>query len=123
MDRVIVSRLIESPPEQYPQAPFHYLLGCYARSSQELRSISVALPDDVRQKLQESIFAARDLIISYTGLVFMGGLVPEVGFKAHAGAHAGSHSDMCQIYTEAAAGLALSTAAIIDLPRARLDAT
>jgi ubiquitin conjugation factor E4 B len=84
LDRVIVSRLIESPPEQYPQLPFHYLLGCYARSSQELRSISVALPDEVRQKLQESIFAARDLVISYTGLVFMGGLVPEVGLTSHA---------------------------------------
>jgi hypothetical protein len=78
LDRVIVSRLIENPPEPYPQLPFHYLLGCYARASQELRSISLGWPAEVQRQLQEAVFAARELVVSYAGLVFMGGVVPEV---------------------------------------------
>lgn len=32
IDRVLVARLIESPQADYPQAPVHYLLGCYQRA-------------------------------------------------------------------------------------------
>lgn len=42
LDRMLVARLIEAPPADYPQPPIHYLMGCYERSSEELRRAGVS---------------------------------------------------------------------------------
>lgn len=77
LDRVIVNRIIEAAPEQYPQQPFHYLLGCYTRAGNELRS---AGQDAAGQELRAVLDACRQLLVSYAGLILMGaGVVPEVG--------------------------------------------
>lgn len=80
IDRIIVHRLIIEPPEQYPQQPFHYLLGCFARATQELRAGPSA-------ELRAAIEACTALLESYAGLILTrDGLVPEVrpqGRSAH----------------------------------------
>jgi hypothetical protein len=76
LDRIIVNRIIEAAPEHYPQQPFHYLLGCYSRAADELRSIG---QDAARQQLRTAVDACRPLLVSYAGLIIMGaGVVPEV---------------------------------------------
>lgn len=78
LDRVIVNRIIEAAPEQYPQQPFHYLLGCYTRAGNELRSTG---QDAAGQELRAVLDACRQLLVSYAGLILMGaGVVPEVGW-------------------------------------------
>lgn len=79
LDLILVNRLIESPPEQYPQAPFAYLLGCFARASSELRAVSPRIDPAVQQQVQATIAACRQSIVSYAGLILTGsGVVPEV---------------------------------------------
>lgn len=76
LDRIIVSRLIESAPEQYPQQPFHYLLGCYNRAAAEQRSLG---QDAAGQQLGAVVDACKQLLVSYAGLVLTSaGVVPEV---------------------------------------------
>jgi hypothetical protein len=76
LDRIIVSRLIESAPAQYPQQPFPYLLGCYSRAANEQRSLG---QDAAGQQLREALEACKQLLVSYAGLVLVGaGVVPEV---------------------------------------------
>ena len=80
LDRVIVNRLIEAPPNQYPLPPFQYLLACFAQCSQELRSIPTRESAESQQLIQEDIVACRDLLVSYASLILTGsGVVPEVG--------------------------------------------
>lgn len=76
LDRIIVARLIESPPTGYPQAPLHYLLGCYARSSEEQRSRAV-LEDP---KLLATVASCKELIVSYA-MLCLHGVVPQVTSK------------------------------------------
>ncbi|GFR50779.1 hypothetical protein Agub_g13044, partial [Astrephomene gubernaculifera] len=71
MDRVLVARLIESPPANYPQPPIHYLLGCYERSSEELRKAGA------NERVKAAVAAARDLILNYTGLALFAGMLPQ----------------------------------------------
>ncbi len=78
LDSVIVSRLIESPPSSYPQFPLHYLLGCYARASAEMRTRAVA---DSPQ-LSAAVQACKELIVSYAGLLLVAGVVPQVSLQS-----------------------------------------
>jgi hypothetical protein len=79
LDLIFVNRLIESPPEQYPQPPFQYLLGCFGRAVNELRSVSPRHPPEVQQHLQGSIAACKELLVSYAALILTSsGVVPEV---------------------------------------------
>jgi hypothetical protein len=81
LDRIIVSRLIESAPEQYPQQPFHYLLGCYNRAATEQRSLG---QDAAGQQLRAVVDACKQLLVSYAGLVLIrAGVVPEVSKDTH----------------------------------------
>lgn len=76
IDRVIVARLIESPPEpEYPQPPLQYLFGCYARLVDEARTRQVS----EKPGLVAALSACRELLVSYTGLVLAGGIIPHVG--------------------------------------------
>ncbi|KXZ45643.1 hypothetical protein GPECTOR_52g43 [Gonium pectorale] len=71
LDRVIVARLIESPPANYPQPPIHYLMGCYERSSEELRRAGAS------EAVKVAVAAARDLILNYAGLALFAGMVAQ----------------------------------------------
>lgn len=79
LDLVFVNRLMESPPEQYPQQPFHYLLACFARSSSELRSMSPRLDAATQQQVQGTVVACRELIVQYASLLLTDtGVIPQV---------------------------------------------
>ncbi|EFJ51708.1 hypothetical protein VOLCADRAFT_87432 [Volvox carteri f. nagariensis] len=71
LDRVLVSRLIESPPSNYPQPPIHYLMGCYERSSEELRRAGT------NEQVKAAVAAARDLVLNYAGLALFAGIVAQ----------------------------------------------
>jgi ubiquitin conjugation factor E4 B len=75
IDRVIVARLIESPPEDYPQPPLQYLFGCYSRLVDEARTRQVS----DKPGLVSALSACRELLVSYTGLVLAGGIIPHLG--------------------------------------------
>ncbi|GBF98629.1 ubiquitin conjugation factor E4-like [Raphidocelis subcapitata] len=79
LDRAIVARLIEAPPPAYPQPPLHYLLGCYARASDALRSASGGRGDAAeRARLVEVVSEARAQVVQYAVLLLSGsGVVPE----------------------------------------------
>lgn len=82
LDRVIVSRLIESPPGSYSQPPFHYLLGCYSRASDQLRAVggapSAKYDADAKQRLCDMVAEARGQVVQYAALLLSGsGVVPE----------------------------------------------
>jgi len=80
LDRLIVARLIESPPENYPQTPVQYLLGCYRRADDELRSRTVA----ENPQLLSTGQSCKDLVVNYAGLTIPGGIVPHIGAEAEA---------------------------------------
>lgn len=85
LDRIIVARLIEAPPANYPQPPFHYLLGCYARAGDQLRAVSSAprLDAAAKQQLSDLAHEARAQVVQYASLLLSaGGVVPEVGRHA-----------------------------------------
>lgn len=81
LDRAIVARLIEAPPSSYPQPPLHYLLGCYGRASDALRSAGGGRGDAAeRARLVEVVSEARAQLVQYAVLLLSGsGVVPEVG--------------------------------------------
>ncbi|KAG2487016.1 hypothetical protein HYH03_014386 [Edaphochlamys debaryana] len=71
LDRALVARLIESPPPNYSQPPIHYLLGCYERSTEELRR------GGSNEAVKAAVATARDLILNYAGLALFAGVVPQ----------------------------------------------
>lgn len=75
LDRLIVARLIESPPADYPQTPVQYLLGCYQRADDEMRNRTVAGSPQLSGTEQ----CCRDLVVNYAGLTLSGGIVPHLG--------------------------------------------
>jgi hypothetical protein len=75
LDRLVVARLIETPPHNYPQSPVAYLMKCYNRALDEARSRAVT---DSAQ-LQEAVKACRELIINYSGLALAGDIIPHNG--------------------------------------------
>lgn len=81
LDRLIVARLIESPPDDYPQTPLQYLLGCYRRADDELRSRTVADSPQLMGTAQ----CCRDLVVNYAGLTLPGGIVPHIGPEVRKG--------------------------------------
>ncbi|GFH06625.1 U-box domain-containing protein, partial [Haematococcus lacustris] len=75
LDRVVVARLIESPPEDYPQSPLQYLLGCYSRAIEEARTKAVA----DKPVLISALASCKELLVSYASLTLNGGIIPHVG--------------------------------------------
>ncbi len=75
LDRLVVARLIEAPPDDYPQAPLQYIMRCYARAADEARGKHVA----ASPALQATVQLCRELAINYAGLTLAGGIVPHVG--------------------------------------------
>ena len=54
IDRAIMARLLD-PPEQYPQWPLHYLIGCYGRATAEIRALSTLKDKDAANRIQLDI--------------------------------------------------------------------
>lgn len=77
LDRVLISRLMEEAPPTYPLWPFQYLVGCYARASQELRNLSSVRDAAAQAQTQQAVATAKAYAISYAGLVLTGGVIPE----------------------------------------------
>ncbi|GLC36221.1 hypothetical protein PLESTB_001367200 [Pleodorina starrii] len=71
LDRVVVARLIESPPADYPQPPIHYLMGCFERASEEYRRAGA------NEQVKAAVISARDLILNYAGLALFAGIVAQ----------------------------------------------
>lgn len=68
IDRAIMARLLD-PPEQYPQWPLHYLIGCYGRATAEIRQISSLRDKDAANRLQLDLQYCKELIASNAGLL------------------------------------------------------
>lgn len=75
LDRLLVARLIEAPPPDYPQTPFQYLLGAYRRADDELRARGVAESPELSGTAQ----ACKDLVVNYASLCLAGGILPHLG--------------------------------------------
>ena len=68
IDRAIMARLLDAP-EQYPQWPLHYLIGCYGRATAEIRQISSLRDKDAASRLQLDLQYCKELIASNAGLL------------------------------------------------------
>ncbi len=68
IDRAIMARLLDAP-EQYPQWPLHYLMGCYGRATAEFRSLSTLRDKDAANRLQTNLQYCKELVASNAGLL------------------------------------------------------
>lgn len=68
IDRAIMARLLDAP-EQYPQWPLHYLIGCYGRATAEIRALSTLRDKDAASRIQLDIQYCKELIASNAGLL------------------------------------------------------
>ena len=71
-----MSRL-SNPPASYPQWPVQYLMGCYARASEETRSVSLLKDASDQQRLIDTLTLARQLAVSYTGFILTLEMFPQ----------------------------------------------
>lgn len=80
LEEVIVARLIDEPPEDYPYSPFNYLLYVYSNINKEMRKTETRsnLTPELIDTLKSTLFKLRDLIVSYCGLVFVPEVIPLV---------------------------------------------
>ncbi|GAB4813256.1 hypothetical protein N2152v2_000302, partial [Parachlorella kessleri] len=76
LERVLMARLSD-PPSAYPQWPVHYLIGCYARAAEELRSVSHLKSPGDQARLAEALGLARQLAVSYVGLTLYMDMFPQ----------------------------------------------
>ncbi|GMH33488.1 hypothetical protein BSKO_01322 [Bryopsis sp. KO-2023] len=78
LDRVFVARLIEHGGQITQPTPCNYLLGCYGRASDELRTLSSKFQNAAdRAKIQPALQEIKSLVVSYFGLLFAGGVIPQ----------------------------------------------
>lgn len=68
IDRAIMARLLDAP-EQYPQWPLHYLIGCYGRATAEIRALSTLRDKHAASRIQLDIQYCKELIASNAGLL------------------------------------------------------
>eukprot|EP00951_Prasinocladus_malaysianus_P046943 scaffold648216_cov53-Prasinocladus_malaysianus.AAC.1 len=80
LERVLWARL-SFIPAGYPQTPLAYLMGCYTRATSELRPRSAASPGgrnaEAQQALTDALVYAKQLIVSYTGLMLNMDMFPQ----------------------------------------------
>ncbi|GAB4822698.1 hypothetical protein N2152v2_009744 [Parachlorella kessleri] len=81
LERVLMARLSD-PPSAYPQWPVHYLIGCYARAAEELRSVSHLKSPGDQARLAEALGLARQLAVSYVGLTLYMDMFPQASGTA-----------------------------------------
>ena len=75
LERVLMARLMEPSPEW----PAQYLLGCYGRASAEIRASPGLKDAALVQHVQAALLYAKQLIVSYAGLVLIMDMFPQVG--------------------------------------------
>ena len=63
-----MARLLDAP-EQYPQFPLHYLIGCYDRATAEMRALSSLRDKGAANRLQQDLQYCKELIASNAGLL------------------------------------------------------
>lgn len=80
LDRMLMARLLD-PPEDYPQWPLQYLLGCYARASQEIRALTTLKDKQSADTVQLDLQYCKQLIARNAGLLLSMGLFPQVNCK------------------------------------------
>ena len=83
LDRMIMARLLDAP-EQYPEWPVAYLIGCYARASTEIRALGTLKDKAAADGLQLDLQYCKDLIVANAGLLLTleEGPFPQVHFAA-----------------------------------------
>jgi len=74
-ERALMARLSD-PPASYPLWPVHYLLGCYARATDEARAASQLKDTADQQRLLATLSLARSLAVSYTGFTLLHDMFP-----------------------------------------------
>ncbi|KAL6763344.1 ubiquitin elongating factor core-domain-containing protein [Haematococcus lacustris] len=116
LDRVVVARLIESPPEDYPQSPLQYLLGCYSRAIEEARTKAVA----DKPVLISALASCKELLVSYASLTLNGGIIPHVGQQAVEAEKKGPLQLLDSIYARFGCGPA-SDPGVVSLPPGFLE--
>lgn len=77
LDRMMMARLLD-PPEQYPQWPLDYLIGCYGRVSQEIRAMTLLKDKDAADAIQLDLQYCKQLISRNAGLLLSMALFPQV---------------------------------------------
>ncbi|PSC67765.1 putative ubiquitin conjugation factor E4 [Micractinium conductrix] len=85
VERALMARLSEPPPA-YPQWPVHYLIGVYARASDELRSVGMLKEAAQQAALADSLQLCRQLAVSYAGLVLTLDMFPQPAEASKRGA-------------------------------------
>ena len=85
VDRAIMARLLDAP-DQYPQWPLHYLIGCYGRATAEARSLSSLKNKDAASSIQQDLQYCKELIAANAGLLLTmsDSLFPQVCLPATA---------------------------------------
>ena len=79
LERVLMARLMEPSPEW----PAQFLLRCYARASAEFRASPGLKDARLVQHVQAALLYAKELIVSYAGLVLIMDMFPQVGPALH----------------------------------------
>ena len=74
LERVVMARLMEAPSEQWP---VFYLVGCYGRVSDEFRAAGAARDPAAVHAVQAALLLAKQLAVSYTGLLLTLDLFPQ----------------------------------------------
>lgn len=77
-DRLLVARLIDEPPPNAVYSPFQYLLKCYANVYSQTRALSnkYRRQQALLQRLNATLVEIKELVLSYAGLVFTPGVIP-----------------------------------------------
>lgn len=83
LDRMMMARLLD-PPEQYPQWPLDYLIGCYGRVSQEIRALTTLKNKEAADATQLDLQYCKQLITRNAGLLLTMALFPQVTHTHHA---------------------------------------
>ena len=72
VDQILLHRLSESPPDDYPQYPFHYLLACMERLRTERMDLDLKDPT-TEQQLSEALAECRKTLVNFAVMSLVSG--------------------------------------------------
>eukprot|EP00963_Diacronema_lutheri_P009923 scaffold938_cov334-Pavlova_lutheri.AAC.43 len=76
IERLIMERLSQ-PPNKKDQRPMQYLVECYARAQDESRRAERYKDKEFAQQVQKTMEFARELVVSYSGILLQTGMFPQ----------------------------------------------
>ena len=76
LERVLMARLMQ-PPAEAPW-PVFYLIGCYSRASDVIRESASARDRAAQARIQDALVFAKELAVSYAGLMLGMDMFPQV---------------------------------------------